>query len=288
MLGHNEKIKANDAARHSICEDVAADQIKARGRTPFWKVYIAVWVAGTIGLSYEQKGFLFEILMRMWDRKGGMRNDIEWIARALQCDRRVVKRLLPTLIAEGKLRVDGDLLVNDRVMRDLDAYTLRQTSEELPAEVSEKSARSLAEVRRKSGETFQKTQQNQDHLAHSQKPEARPQNPEELAASRETQTAQDDRLAGLNGSASRMLNDIVGWMGPQGEIESARNWLTTQLGLYTDQIVVDGYGKLKTDMASGKAIRRPLVVWDAICQRKRDEASAAAAEANKPLKLRRY
>lgn len=88
-------------------------------RTPFLKFYTDDWAGGTRSLTIEQKGFYFECLVRMWERKGPLPNDVAWVARAIQCDPRQARRLLAALIEEGKLEIDGEHITNTRMMRDI-------------------------------------------------------------------------------------------------------------------------------------------------------------------------
>jgi hypothetical protein len=57
------------------------------------------------------------------------------------CDPRVVRRFLPTLLAAGKLSVDGGLLVNNRLMREIVAYELRAISGKSPANLRRNAAK---------------------------------------------------------------------------------------------------------------------------------------------------
>ncbi len=96
----------------------ARAQIKA-DRTPFLKFYTDDWLAGTIGLSFEEKGFYLEVLIRMWDRKDGLPDDDKWLAASLQCNPRTVRKIRASLMAAGKLRSVNGQLVNDRMMREI-------------------------------------------------------------------------------------------------------------------------------------------------------------------------
>ena len=88
-------------------------------KTPFLKFYSGDWIAGTLNLSFEEKGFYLECLLRMWERKSGLPNDDRWLASALNCNPRTVRKLKASLIASGKLVIDGDCIINPRLMRDI-------------------------------------------------------------------------------------------------------------------------------------------------------------------------
>lgn len=85
-------------------------------------------------------------------------------------------------------------------------------------------------------------------------------------------------LAGLNGSADPMISDIVGWM-TGGDRQSAKNWLSTFLGQYAQDVVRESYFDLKTQIAEGKLIAQPLRVWAKIAARLKAEPKSRTGEA---------
>jgi uncharacterized protein YdaU (DUF1376 family) len=87
--------------------------------TPFWMFYTSDWAGAVIGFTLEQRGFYFECLRRMWERKGGLVDDVKWLAAAISCDPRTVRRLRSFLINQGKLQPINGLLINGRAMRDI-------------------------------------------------------------------------------------------------------------------------------------------------------------------------
>lgn len=82
-------------------------------------------------------------------------------------------------------------------------------------------------------------------------------------------------LAGLNGAAEPMLNDILGWMSG-GDVTSARNWLSKFIHIHGQDVVRDSYQKLSTDMISGSIITQPLQTWGRIASRLRQERKTGA------------
>ncbi len=114
--------------------------------------------------------------------------------------------------------------------------------------------------------------------------EARSQNPEKkerVYQPASSMTPREEGLAGLNGSADPMIADIVGWM-TGGDRQSAKNWLSTFLGQYAQEVVRESYFELKTQLADGKIISRPLQVWSKIAARlKATPRQKAAQEAPK-------
>lgn len=85
-------------------------------------------------------------------------------------------------------------------------------------------------------------------------------------------------LAGLNGSAEPMIADIRVWM-VGGDDRSARQWLATMLSQYPQEVIRNAYVKLKTDLASGSLVAKPLQTWARIAQRMGEEPKQAKAGA---------
>ncbi len=88
-------------------------------RTPFWMFYTSDWASAVIGFTLEQRGFYFECLRQMWERKDGLVDDAKWLAMAMSCDPRTVRRLRSFLINQGKLKTLNGMLINPRAMRDI-------------------------------------------------------------------------------------------------------------------------------------------------------------------------
>lgn len=83
-------------------------------------------------------------------------------------------------------------------------------------------------------------------------------------------------LAGLNGSAAAMIADIVAWLN-YGDERNARQWLTTTLHTFGQRVTAESYQKLKTDIAEGAVIARPLQTWSKIAQRMKADPKSVAA-----------
>lgn len=70
-------------------------------------------------MSLELRGFYSELLDAMWDRQGAIPNDESKIAAMVGCNKRSVRKLLPHLIAFGKVRTTPEGLVNDRMVKEI-------------------------------------------------------------------------------------------------------------------------------------------------------------------------
>jgi len=146
-------------------------------RTPFLKFYTDDWVAGTRRLNFETKGFYFELLVCMWERKGGLPNDVEWIAGALKCDPRVVRRILPTLLEDGrKIILRDGLLINKRMLRTIAEQKNRSTSAKDRAKFPRRSAEDRPEIGRNGAD---RTTKSTNVAAADFPPESRVQSPED-------------------------------------------------------------------------------------------------------------
>ena len=93
-------------------------------------------------------------------------------------------------------------------------------------------------------------------------------------------------LAGLNGSSEPMISDILGWMNC-GDKRSARQWLATTLHTFGQTVTAESYQKLKTDIAEGVVIARPLQTWSKIAQRMKADPKSAAASTKDTLASKR-
>jgi hypothetical protein len=90
--------------------------------------------------------------------------------------------------------------------------------------------------------------------------------------------AEGEVLAGLNGAADVMLSDILGWQNC-GDKRSARQWLSTTLHTFGQAVTAQSYHKLKTDIADGLIVSRPLQTWAKIAQRMKAEPASDAKPA---------
>lgn len=95
-------------------------------KLPWYKRDVDAWRGGTRSMSLELRGFYSEFLDAMWDRQGPVENDVAKLAVTLCCNPRTVRKLLPQLIALGKIIETPDGLINARMMADLSAAIGRE------------------------------------------------------------------------------------------------------------------------------------------------------------------
>ncbi len=110
-------------------QDVDEDCFGGKGdHTPYMLFYTSDWTAGTVNFTLEQRGFYFEALKTMWESKGGLPDDLQWLRGALRCDIRTARRLRSFLLNKGKLYVKDNLLMNRRMMRDIAQWKRKQAA----------------------------------------------------------------------------------------------------------------------------------------------------------------
>jgi len=78
-----------------------------------------------------------------------------------------------------------------------------------------------------------------------------------------------------NDVASQMVRDICAWQPGMPE-DRAREWLANLCQLQGGDAVLDAYTTLKTNLAAGKPIARPLQAWSKIAQGERRERANGA------------
>jgi uncharacterized protein YdaU (DUF1376 family) len=110
-------------------------------RLPWYKRNPDRWRSGTYGMSFELRGIYSECLDAMWDSQGQIPKDVEKLSVMLRCNPRSVRKLIPQLLAIGKLIETSIGYYNKRMMLDI------LGTEELPvgAEFEPNSSRIHAE-----------------------------------------------------------------------------------------------------------------------------------------------
>lgn len=81
--------------------------------------YPSDWLAGTRGMTAAETGVYITLVAMMYERGGSVRNEPARLARLCGASNASFARILQTLIDQGKVVQDGDLLTNIRVGREL-------------------------------------------------------------------------------------------------------------------------------------------------------------------------
>ena len=88
---------------------------------PWYKRDVDAWRGGTRSMSMELRGFYSECLDAMWDLQGAIPAEPEKLAIMLCCNPRTVRKLLPQLVALGKLVRTNDGYLNARMADEIEA-----------------------------------------------------------------------------------------------------------------------------------------------------------------------
>lgn len=247
---------------HPIAED--AVEIKAQRKRrpheadPWYKRYARDFYDDTRDLKPDERGLYNDIIDLIYMAGGPLADDDRLLSYKMHVHIGVWRRIRKRLLATGKLYLNRGHLMNKRAkeilaIREAERVAMGCRGGDSPSS---------------QGELFKITNDfNGDVRAsctelESQKAEVEEEG-DNIIPLRASQT-----LAGLNGAASPMLKDIVGWMGG-GDEQCAGQWLATQIAIYGEAVVRDSYSKLKTDMADSRKrlVARPLQTWCSIAAR---------------------
>lgn len=88
-------------------------------RLPWWKKHVSDWRAGTRRMSLELKGFYGECLDAQWDLQTELPIDDKKLSIMLDCSPRSVRKLMPLLVAAGKMVKTPTGYYNPRMMKDI-------------------------------------------------------------------------------------------------------------------------------------------------------------------------
>jgi uncharacterized protein YdaU (DUF1376 family) len=81
--------------------------------------YSSDWIAGTRGLSQAEKATFIDVLSLIYENGGPVPNNRKRLARICGTSASSFQRSLDSLIDAGKLSMDGDLISNDRAVKEL-------------------------------------------------------------------------------------------------------------------------------------------------------------------------
>jgi hypothetical protein len=103
--------------------------------------------------------------------------------------------------------------------------------------------------------------------------------PEPIPASVE-QEATHDRLAGLNGARTEIVETLAVWLSPYApDTQTAEGWLATACALHGSATVKRAFGELRSKLAQGDVIARPVPLLNRICERIKAEPRQASSAA---------
>lgn len=251
------------------------DQIKSE-RTPFLKLYTDDWIAGTIELDFEEKGFYFEVLLRMWERKGTLPDDDKWLACALGCNPRTVRKLVSRLASTSHLQVANGIISNRRMMREISQH-LAKSQPELVAN----SDRIEIELDSNSTGTEEKTQTKSTTT--KTLPEAIfqiPEPEEEKDSSSEQYAAcDDDEAFDFSNLRKDQVAELLGFCQRNGT-EKPEKWLSDLIRKYGTDQVINAHNAWKRKSAT-EPVKHPMAFFLTCCQQ--STRLAPASTPHKPV-----
>lgn len=221
-------------------------------RLPWYKRDVDAWRGGTRGMSIELRGFYSECLDAMWDQQGPITKDLTKLSMMLCCNARTIRKLMPQLIALGKIVETENGYSNTRMSVEIEqANTSRPRTElkrnsiptrtEFDAKVAKNPIISTRDL-----EVDKEEDKDKEENGRSQSVADRPS---------------DELKSAFNGSTSNMLTDITKWMGVYGDEVGARKWLTGQLSAAGQQPTAEAYQMLLSAQAEGQVVSSPLRWW---------------------------
>lgn len=140
---------------------------------PWYKRYGADFIAGTLGLTLEEKGAYSVVLDLIYDRGAGIPDDPRYIAGVCGCSVRKWNVIRERLVATGKITVAGGLISNSRAEKEIkNAAKYAEERAESGRKGGEKRAENVAKTNKNNGIA----QAELKHTRAFQKPEAREDN----------------------------------------------------------------------------------------------------------------
>jgi uncharacterized protein YdaU (DUF1376 family) len=127
---------------------------------------IADYCEATEGMPHDVERLYFRILMKMYSREAGLPDDDRDNARIFGYDIRVYKGLKAKLLNwPDAVRIEGGLMLNGRVEKDIADYKSKRKSAGLPAKISETSGELLPDLSQKSPHISHATNGENNNLA---------------------------------------------------------------------------------------------------------------------------
>jgi hypothetical protein len=290
---------------HEQGDEIKADVRDSTCDSELWfKFFPKAWLSAMQDLTAEQAGYYVGCLCLMYRDNRALRDDDGWIAHQLHKDIRQWRRVRRELFALGKLWIGADGMIHngkaDEVLNERTGKVKKLTPKP-------RRRRALGEAARPSIADASQA------LIADTSPGATPIAPPELSAhlekipneingpckgdlrleirerdpqpaTLESEAARGE-LAGLNGSADLMIQDLVGWL-YHGDDRNAAIWLAGTVKLFGHDVTRDSYAKLKADIASGQIIARPIQAWTKIAQRMK-AAPASVDSGGVPMSAKR-
>lgn len=247
------------------------------GALPWFKLYPDAWVRKTRTLSLEARAVYFDCLCLIYQTDGPINHDDKWMAHYLHVSPRLWRTVRDELVAGGFL-IETDTGLSDR--RAEEEIENRAKVRRNNSEIATNRERKRRENPEKFKENNETEARNEHHIERIEERDRKEES--QLASKTEQEPARATSEARLAGDFfEELVSDVLAWVPTMGD-PNARTWVGNTVRDFGSDLVREAHRKLKTDIASGRAVSRKLQMFDAILVRLKREADAKAAEAAKP------
>ena len=245
---------------------------------PWYKRYPEDWRRGTRkhAMSLELRGFYGEFLDAMWEMQGELPKCAKALSMLLGTNPRMVRALLPQLIALGKV-VEGETgYSNPRMLNDIQGRVeavSTSTGDRVKVESSSKVPKNPMNTTR----DLELELEIEIEVEKSSVPLS--QNPELKAVDGRTEDTPSDYLKEVyNGQTEAMLVFVETAMGGHCR-PNAVQWLSTTVAAHGSDAVAQAFASMIEKRTAGEIITRPLPFWSNVAagiKRSHRNANAAA------------
>lgn len=252
-------------------------------RPSYARFYASKWRSGTLMLSLEEEGLYIRVSAFQMECGQPVPEDWKKGARLLCVQPLKYRKTMDALLAKGKLVKTPEGIVCERAMREF-----RRASKSVEGEKPDPptnpgtNPHTNPDTNRDTNPVSTGVEAKNDASNQGQIDKRREEKKREEKTSPQLASVEPEPegLAGLNGMAVSMVDDVKRWM-VGGDDRSARQWLSNTVRTFGADITKRAYQKLGTDMAEGNPIARPLQTWGAIAHRLQASAPPAGAAPKK-------
>lgn len=231
-------------------------------RLPWWKKHVSDWRAGTRGMSLELKGFYGECLDAQWDLQHQLPLDEKKLAIMLDCNPRSIRKLMPKLIALGKIIRTATGYYNPRMTREILKVETIPSGDEFDP-VSENFDANSDRIQTEFDAKVPKNPYNSTRVFKIPETRYEKKIQTDGASAREDRPADDfvECKAAFNGSTAAMLAEVAKAMNLQPNEPQAAQWLANLLRFNGQDAVAQSFQMLLTAKAEKRPIARILPWW---------------------------
>ena len=239
----------------------------------FVRFYPSDWRSGCIGLTLEQEGFYIRICAFIYDTDQRLPvGDDSMAAKLMGLHTNAYRKIRDQLVALGKLveragywtvpRADRELAAATSNQaraqeRQADQNTGRETCQDTIGDTHPNSPQETHQVFPENVNKINGALKSQEPIVDKKKEYTKPVRSEYEAAP--AMANGPDEIAGLNGSTGEIVNGVARFLNQLApDYVTARRVIASNVGIYGDRAVRDGYAELMADVADNK-VRVPSV-----------------------------